>query len=257
MRTASLRIEAVSKHFGAVVALSDVSCSVDKGEIVGLIGPNGAGKSTLFNVICGYERAEKGKVLLNGRNITSRQPYTIAKAGVGRTFQKLRLIRQISVLENVLVSFRNQPGEQLGNVFFAQAKSARVEAKNGDLALELLHGVGLESKAGAMADELSFGQQKLLSIVCAYAGAGTVLLLDEPVAGVAPHLIDTILEGIRKFAMSGRAVLVIEHNVDAVLSLCHRVIFLAAGVNVCEGPPEQVRRDPRVIESYLGTSHVA
>lgn len=257
MSGAMLTVKNLTKHFGTVTALSNVSCSIEAGEIVGVIGPNGAGKTTLFNIISGFEKADRGQIALDGRSIIGRQPYQIARAGLGRTFQNLRLIRQMSVLDNVLLSLRDQPGEKLKDVFFARAKYRVADTENANTVLHLLEEVGLSGKAHVEAGELSFGQQKLLSVICAFAGARSVLLLDEPVAGVAPQMTDIILKDIRKAADSGRAVFVIEHNIDVVVSLCSRVIFLAAGIKVCEGTPEEVRRDPRVIDAYLGASHVA
>jgi ABC-type branched-subunit amino acid transport system ATPase component len=239
------------KTFDGIFALDDFSCAVGRGEIVGVIGPNGAGKTTLFNVATGFLRPEHGQIAYKGRRLLGLPPYQIRRAGVARTFQNLRLIRQMSVLENVLLAFRGQPGERLGNVFFRWKTSQTTEAANRRSAMSLLGDAGLSEKADDPAEALSYGQQKLLSLVCCLAGGAELLLLDEPVAGIAPAMIDKMLSIIRDLPKQGKSVVLIEHNLEAVMQVCDRVIFMDAGRKISEGTPEQVRNDPRVIEAYI------
>jgi len=251
MTGSTLGVNGLSKSFDGVRAIADFSCELRDGEILGLIGPNGAGKTTLFNVVTGFIAPEHGQISLKDNEITGLAPYRLANLGIARTFQDLRLIRQLSVLENVLLSFRSQPGERLGNLFFRSERSRQHEALNRQTAIELLEDTGLGDKAGESADDLSYGQQKLLSLVCCLAAEAQVLLLDEPVAGIAPEMIDKILGIIRDLPVKGKSVILIEHNLDAVMQVCDRVIFMDAGAKVSEGTPEEVRNDPKVIEAYI------
>lgn len=246
-----LDVEGLEKNFDGVRALGDFSCCVRHGEILGLIGPNGAGKTTFFNVLSGFLAPESGTINFKGRDITGLPPHRITNLGISRTFQNLRLIRQISVLDNVLLSFQDQPGEKLRNVFFHRRRSQRRETENRKQALVLLDEAGLTQKAAGPAEELSYGQQKLLSLVCCLATKSEVLLLDEPVAGIAPEMTERILETIRGLPAEGKTVIVIEHNLDAVMQVCDRVVFMDAGAKVSEGTPDEVRNDPRVIEAYI------
>ena len=246
-----LQIDGLRKTFDGVLALEDFSCAVGKGEIVGLIGPNGAGKTTLFNVATGFLRPEHGRIAFKGRQVLDLPPYRISRAGIARTFQNLRLIRQISVLENVLLAFPDQPGERLGNVFFRWRASRTREAENRRLAMSLLADASLSEKADDPAEVLSYGQQKLLSLVCCLAVGAELLLLDEPVGGIAPAMIENILTIIRDLPKQGKSVVFIEHNLEAVIQICDRVIFMDAGRKISEGTPEQVRNDPRVMEAYI------
>jgi len=252
MSAAFLQIKGLEKRFDGVKALAGFSCSVGEGEILGLIGPNGAGKTTLFNVISGFLAADRGKALYRGKDLIGMSPHRIANSGVARTFQNLRLIRQLSILDNVLLSFRNQPGERLGNVFFRWKKCIQSEEENRQKAFSLLKETGLAEKANGPAEDLSYGQQKLLSLVCCLAAEADLLLLDEPVAGIAPEAIEKILEIIRRLPSQGKSVILIEHNLDAVMEVCDRVVFMDAGAKVSEGTPEEVRNDPKVIEAYIG-----
>jgi len=246
-----LKVDRLGKSFDGVKALAGFSCSLREGEILGLIGPNGAGKTTLFNVISGFLAPESGNVVLRGASLMGMPPHRIANAGIARTFQDLRLIRQLSVLDNVLLSFRDQPGERLGNIFLRWKSSQEQEAANRKEAMSLLDGCGLVEKANDPAEDLSYGQQKLLSLVCCLAAKADLLLLDEPVAGIAPEMIEKMLGIIRDLPNKGKSVMLIEHDLDAVMQVCDRVVFMDAGAKVSEGTPEEVRNDPKVIEAYI------
>lgn len=246
-----LDIQGLRKSFGGVKALADFSCSLRRGEILGLIGPNGAGKTTLFNVVSGFGPPDDGRVVFKGKDITSAVPHRIANLGIGRTFQHVRLIRQISVLDNVVLCFKEQSGERLGGVFLRWRRSQDQEAVNQREAMTLLEEHSLGHQASDRAQDLSYGQQKLLSLVCCMAAEPDLLLLDEPVAGIAPEMSHRTLATIRELPSQGRSVILIEHNLDAVAQVCHRVIFMDAGVKVSEGTPHEVRNDPRVIEAYI------
>jgi len=194
---------------------------------------------------------DDGNAAFRGKTLLKTSPHKMAAIGIARTFQNLRLIRRLSVLENVLLAFQDQPGENLRNVFFQARKSKKVEAENREKAIALLDEVGLGDKVNDPADNLSYGQQKLLSLVCCLAMDAHLLLLDEPVAGIAPEMIEKILSIIKGLPEKGKSVILIEHNLDAVMQVCDRVIFMDAGTKVSEGTPEEVRNDPRVIEAYL------
>lgn len=246
-----LEIAELDKSFDGIKALVGFSCSLRGGEILGLIGPNGAGKTTLFNVLTGFLPADGGEAVFRGKNLLKTPPHKIANLGIARTFQKLRLIRQVSVLDNVLLAFKNQPGERLGNIFFRWRRCAAAEASNRRKALSLLENVGLAAKANDPAEALSYGQQKLLSIVMCLAADANLLLLDEPVAGIAPEMREKILAIIKELPQQGKSAIVIEHDMEAIRDVCGRVIFMDVGKKVSEGTAEEVRNDPRVIEAYL------
>jgi len=246
-----LTVQNLNKHFDGIKALDDFSCEVRGREILGLIGPNGAGKSTLFNVITGFIESDSGSARFQGKAILGNAPHKVARLGIARTFQNLRLLRQMTVLENVLLAYANQPGERLKNIFFKSKETKKYEKAYVTDAILLLSGYGIAGKANDLASDLSYGEQKLLSIVCCLASGAELLLLDEPVAGLNPAMIEKILAIIKKLPEQGRSVIIIEHNMDAITEVCSRVIAMDAGRKICEGTPAQARSAPQVIESYL------
>jgi len=242
-----LELLEISKRFDGVFAIKDVSFSISLGSITGLIGPNGAGKTTLFNVITGFLNPENGTVNFQNRPLTGLSPFKIALSGIGRTFQNLRIIKGLSVEENILLALSE--GRVIRSIIKAfERRDSKVEEEK---VKELLEVVGLSDKRYDLAGDLSYGQQKLLTIACCLALEPRLLLLDEPVAGIAPEMIEKILGIIKELPSKGKSVIMIEHNLDAIMQVCDRVIFMDAGKKICEGTPEEVRNDPRVIEAYI------
>jgi ABC-type branched-subunit amino acid transport system ATPase component len=251
MKSEFLKVEGLIKGFGGIKAINNLSCTIGQGEIVGLLGANGSGKTTLFNVITGFLRADSGKISFRDVNLLPLPPQQVSSIGIARTFQNIRLARQLTVIENVLLAFRCQPGEKFQNLLFNWQAIAKQEEKNRQIALALLETASLIDKQHYLVEDLSYGQQKLLTIVCCLATGADLLLLDEPLAGISPALIDQILPLIVNLPNQGKSVLLIEHNMDVVMQVCDRLIFMDAGTIICEGLPETVRNDPRVMQAYL------
>jgi ABC-type branched-subunit amino acid transport system ATPase component len=249
MKPKLLIVENLGKQFGGVSALNNVGCSIRSGEVVGLLGTNGSGKTTLFNVITGFLPADTGNITFRNKDLLNLPPHHIASIGIARTFQNARLINSLTVLENVLLAFKNQDGEKLHRLFL-KPYSTR-EHKNRNTAITMLENVNLADKQNTLAQDLSYGQQKLLSIVCCLPLGADLLLLDEPFAGVSPAMTDRILSLISDLRNQGKSIFLIEHNMDIMMQICDRIIFMDAGVIICEGSPEAVRNDPRVIQAYL------
>jgi branched-chain amino acid transport system ATP-binding protein len=227
---------------------------VGEGSITGLIGPNGAGKTTLFNVISGLTPADGGEIRLGADRLDGLAAHAIARRGVGRTFQIPRPLGRMTVLENVLVHAQHHPGEGLTRVFVTPGDVRRQERRARERAHAILASVDLAHLATARAETLSGGQKKLLELARALMSEPRIILLDEPGAGVNPTLMRSLIGIIRALQAAGRTFLLIEHDMDLVTELCDPVIVMAQGRKLVEGPFDAVRRDPRVLEAYLGTA---
>jgi branched-chain amino acid transport system ATP-binding protein len=248
----ALSANSLVKRFGGVAAVDGVTISVSQGEIVGLIGPNGAGKTTLFDLIAGEQKPTSGGVSLNGAAVESLPPHLRLAHGLGRTFQIPRPFSGMTLIENVMLGAQGQSGERISPNWFAPRLIAREERACHGKAMDLLAFVRLERLAREPARILSGGERKLLELARALMAEPRLLLLDEPAAGVNPGLLEVIVNRIVEINRLGVAVLVIEHNMDVIVRLCGRVYVMAAGKLLCEGRPENVTRNPQVVEAYLG-----
>ncbi len=246
----SLRCQGVFKSFDGVRALADIHLELPRAGIVAIIGPNGAGKTTLLNALTGFLPPDAGRCFLGDRETSHLSPHRIAHLGVARTFQDLRLILQVSTLENVLLAHPRQRGETLLGALFRFGVAAE-EARNRDEAMRLLRFVGLEGKATELARELSYGQQKLLTLACCLATKASILLLDEPVAGVHPEMVSQILALLRRLRDDGKLVVFVEHNIGAVRQVADLVIVMDDGKVVAQGIPSDVLDRPEILEAYL------
>jgi ABC-type branched-subunit amino acid transport system ATPase component len=246
----SFRFIGLCKSFNSIRALADVNLELPSTGITAIIGPNGAGKTTLINVLTGFLRADSGQSFLGQRETTHLAAHSIAKLGVARTFQDLRLILKVPVLENVMLARPNQRGETLAGALF-RVGVANEEKQNRDEAIHLLRFVGLEEKAIDLAGELSYGQQKLLTVACCLATEARILFLDEPVAGVHPDMADKILDLMRKLREDGKLIVFIEHDISAVRDVADHVIVMDHGKVRDQGPPREVLAKPEIMEAYL------
>ena len=249
---ALLSARGVIKRFGGIAALDGVDLEVAAGAITGLIGPNGAGKTTLFDVVSGLLAADAGEIHLGPHRLDGRAGHVIARLGLARTFQIPRPLARLTVLENLLLYARDQHGERLRGLVAGRARIARQEAAGTARALGLLELTDLAGLRDAPAFTLSGGQKKLLELARALMPDPSLILLDEPGAGVNPTLMRSLVDAIRALHARGVSFLVIEHDMDLVAELCDPVIVLAQGRRLVEGPFARIRRDPRVLEAYLG-----
>jgi len=247
-----LRVDELVKTFGALVATDHASFEVERGTITGLIGPNGAGKSTLFNLISGFYEADSGSVSVNETDVTGLEPYEIADHGLIRTFQTPRKVEGMTVREAMLVGPRNQPGESFLKLFTSPGAVGEAESKNMEDVNRILEEFEIDHLATQPATKISGGQMKLVELARAMLSEPEILLLDEPAAGVNPTLRKKLAEQIRRLNEQGTTFLLIEHDMEFVMSLADPVIVLDQGSVLMEGRPDEVQSDDRVIDAYLG-----
>jgi branched-chain amino acid transport system ATP-binding protein len=240
-------------RFGGLTAVSELNLTVNDGEIIGLIGPNGAGKTTAFNMITGVYRPTEGSITYNGMDITHLPPHEITKIGLARTFQNIRLFREMNVLENVLVAGNLRMGLHLVPAVLHLPGYLRREREVTEQALALLEQVGLREYAYDAAPSLPYGKQRRLEIVRALATKPSLLLLDEPAAGMNPQESRELMEFILKIRSDfGISILLIEHHMQVVMGVCDRMYVLEYGITIADGTPEQIQKNQRVIDAYLG-----
>lgn len=254
--TAILELKNVHKNFGGVKAINDFSCSLERGKVHGLIGPNGAGKTTIFNNITGIYAPTEGEIVFLGKNIAGKKPHAIAQAGIGRTFQNIRLFSNLSVLDNVIMANIADAKYNLIDAILRTPKYRRVEKQMHDFAMSLLESVGIAHLRDHTAKNLPYGNQRKLEIARALAVRPKLLLLDEPSSGMnkdeSLELVDFVAQVKEDFDLT---ILLIEHHMDVVTGLCDLVTVLNFGKTIATGTPAEIKKNKAVIEAYLGGSH--
>lgn len=243
---ALLEIENLTKQFFEYPAVDGVSLTVEKGELLGLIGPNGSGKSTLFNCISGVLKPTGGTVRFRGQDVTGLPADRLFAAGMSRTFQLIQVFPEMTLYENMLMAAQEREGSFLGRLVYREGQAVK------DRARELLDYFGIDRLRNNLASNLSYGQQKLLDFGMALMSRPEVILLDEPLAGVNPAMIQKMAGHITDLNAKGHTFVVIEHNMEVVMSLCQRIVVLSQGQQIAEGTPEAVAADPAVLDAYFG-----
>ncbi len=248
-----LETTGLNRSFGGIQAVKEFSFQVRQGSITALIGPNGAGKTTVFNLLTGHLPITSGEIFFKGLSISGAPPHKIVQAGIARTFQLVRIFPKLTVLDNVLVGLKSPKGESLWGGL-VKGQGMREEAfRNHERALELLHQLGLSDYKDQYAQNLSFGQQKLVEIARALATEPELLLLDEPTAGLSQDMTLSIQNLIRSLKKEGKTIFFIEHDMRVVMGISDWIYVLNYGEKIAEGSPEEIKNDPRVIQAYLGS----
>lgn len=249
---AVLETRGLTKKFLGVTALDNVDIYIERGELVSLIGPNGSGKTTLFNCVTNFLYKDAGKVYYAGQDITGMPAHEIALLGISRTFQTSRIFPGLSILENLLMGVQQHQGDSTLERILRTRKVRRLEREAMERAKELMAFVGLSHLRDEPAHNLSYGQQKLLTFATALMPDPDLLLLDEPAAAINPTMINRMKEHIVNLNEDGRTIFFVEHNMEVVMDIAHRIIVLDAGRKIADGPPGAIRNDERVIEAYFG-----
>ncbi|MGD2124820.1 MAG: ABC transporter ATP-binding protein [Desulfobacteraceae bacterium] len=252
-----LQLISVTKYFGGLAAVDNLHLNINQGEMVGLIGPNGAGKTTLFNLITGFLRLTRGEVLFERENISNKKPHAIADKGIVRTFQASSLFFDFNVFQNIIAACHINPKAGFWESLFHTSAYHSKESRIQERALDLLHFVGLEEAKDLPAQTLPHGHKRILGIAIAMAPNPKLLLLDEPLCGMNAEEVDRTKRLIKKAWQNGITILLIEHNMRAIMSLCQRIVVLNFGKKIAEGAPEEIRRNETVVQAYLGDGSYA
>ena len=250
-----LEVTNLKKSFGGIKAVDVESLNLNRNELTSIIGPNGAGKTTFFDLISGFQDSDEGKVYLNNKNITKSQPYAIARLGMIRTFQLTKVFDRMTVLENMMFSASTVNNDSFLKSLTKLPSQKTTEKKIRDKSFEIMKELNIDHMANSYAREMSGGQKKLLELGRSIINNPSVLLLDEPLAGVNPKLAEEILQIIVNLAGKGISILMVEHNIEAVMKISERVIVLAEGKVIADSTPENIRTDEKVIEAYLGSEN--
>jgi branched-chain amino acid transport system ATP-binding protein len=248
----ALQALGVHKHFGGIIALTDVSFGLPKGKITSLIGPNGAGKSTFINVVSGIHPADEGEILFCGQDIAALSPHVVAAKGIARTFQLEELFKSLNVIENAMVGCHTGSRSGLFSCGFSLPFSRTEEKRIKDEAMTSLKLVGLEHRAFDPISKLPLGERKLVGVARALSMRPSVLMLDEPAGGLAGHEVNRLRDLVQLLVSHSITILIVEHNMPFVMSLSDRVVVLDQGMKIAEGPPDEVRNNEKVIKAYLG-----
>ena len=250
-----LEVTNLKKSFGGLKAVDVQSLNLNKNELTSIIGPNGAGKTTFFDLISGFQDSDEGKVYLNKKNITKSQPYSIARLGMIRTFQLTKVFDRMTVLENMMFSASTVNNDSFIKSLVRLPSQKTIEKNIKEKSFEIMKDLNIDHMANSYARELSGGQKKLLELGRSIINDPDILLLDEPLAGVNPKLAEEILQIILNLSEKGISILMVEHNIEAVMKISQRVVVFAEGMVIADDKPENVRTDEKVIEAYLGSEN--
>jgi len=250
-----LEVTNLKKSFGGLKAVDVQSLNLNKNELTSIIGPNGAGKTTFFDLISGFQDSDEGKVYLNKKNITKSQPYSIARLGMIRTFQLTKVFDRMTVLENMMFSASTVNNDSFIKSLIRLPSQKTIEKNIKEKSFEIMKDLNIDHMANSYARELSGGQKKLLELGRSIVNDPDILLLDEPLAGVNPKLAEEILQIILNLSEKGISILMVEHNIEAVMKISQRVVVFAEGMVIADDKPENVRTDEKVIEAYLGSEN--